>query len=75
MKRSAAAQNGLKWADHVVNPDRYEVDDVVESRTLFELFLGLDNHVSDDAWEAGNLSTRRDRLLALINAGILIKPD
>lgn len=73
LKRSAAAQNGLRWADHVANPDRCGVDEVLENRILFELFLGPDNHVPDEAWEEGNLSGRKARLLALINAGVLIR--
>jgi len=73
LERSAAAQNGLKWADHVANPDGYQVDEVLESRVLFELFLGPENSVSAEEWEAGGLSSRRARLVALVNTGVLIK--
>ena len=73
LERSAQAQNGLRWADHIQNPFRHTADDVVESRMLFQDFLSADAFISDDAWDVGNLSSRTQRIQALLDNGSLVR--
>lgn len=71
LERLADQQRGVRWAEHVKNPDGYRLNEVLSSLELFSLFLGPDNVVTEDEWFHGNLSTRRQRLLVLQGAGVL----
>jgi len=71
LERLADHQRGLRWAEHVSNPDGYRFDEVLESFELFSLFIGPENAVTLDEWFHGSLSTRRLRILALLAAGVL----
>ncbi len=73
LKRCAESQNGLRWGDHVRNPDHYTVQDVIGDRELFSLFLGTDYLISDEAWEIGCFSSRSGRIQALLGNGTLFK--
>lgn len=73
LKLQAAAQTGLRWADHVTNPHEHGLEDVLADKELFQLFLGPDNDVSDEAWEIGRLSSRKARMLLLVEMGVLVK--
>lgn len=73
LQRMAATQNGLRWADRITNPHRYELDEVFGDRELFGLCLGPDNLVTDEDWAAGKLSSRRGRLMTLGAAGVLVR--
>lgn len=51
LDRQAAGQSGLRWADHILNPDNLTIDDVVADQDTFHHFLGLENEISDQKWE------------------------
>ena len=58
LDRRARAQNALRFAAHVNNPNNETVETVLKNFDLFELFLGEDNGVTNFDWEEGRLSTR-----------------
>jgi hypothetical protein len=71
LAREAEAQNGLRFADHIRNPDRLSINQVLEDLETFNNFLGPDQIITMDDWHHGNLSTRRSRLVALIDMGVV----
>ena len=75
LDRLAQKQRGYTWAIHVANPEDYTVEEVLENRVLFELFLGEDNQFSDLDWVEGSLSSRRSRLVALLSVGSLVRTN
>ena len=72
LQKIAASQVGLQWADHITNPHGYSLEEVLKDRELFLMFIGDDNKIPDEAWEAGSLSSRQTRLAALVATGTLI---
>lgn len=70
-----ASRQSLSFAPHVNNPDNLSVEDVISSSELFQYFIGDDNQISDEAWEFGRLSTRKQRLQVLLEKGILVLPQ
>jgi hypothetical protein len=71
MDREAKAQNGLRFADRILNPYRLSLDEVLEDMEIFNNFLNPDAEISEYDWERGKLSTRRLRVMALLGNGIL----
>lgn len=56
LDRRAKAQ-GLDWKPGINNPRGYTIEQVIESRELFRLFLGdQDPPLTDEIWEEGELS-------------------
>jgi len=74
LDRRALAQNALRFAAHVNNPNNETVETVLKNFDLFELFLGEDNGVTNFDWEEGRLSTRAARIQALRDLGIIEGP-
>lgn len=73
LNRKGQAQSGLRWGEHIRNPDGYTVDEVVSNRELFQLFLSADDLLSDEDWEIGSLSTREKRVKLLVEIGTLVR--
>jgi len=71
LNNEAKSQNGLRFAQHVHNPDRLSLDVVLRDRETFINFLNPDALITDEDWENGKLSTRRLRILALLENRIL----
>ncbi len=71
LDREAKAQSGLRFAKHILNPDKLSLDEVLRDMETFTYFLNPDAQISIDEWERGALSTRRLRILALLENGIL----
>lgn len=70
-----AARQALSFAADVNNPDDLSVEEVICNRELFQLFIGVDNHVSDEQWDAGLLSTRKQRLQVLQDKGYIAQSN
>ena len=75
LERLADQQRGLRWADHITNPNGYLIADVLVDLELFSLFIGPDNLIAEDEWFEGKLSTRQQRILTLCSAGVLVLDD
>lgn len=71
LKRQAEAQNGLRWAKRIRNPDNLSIDEVTADMELFLRFIGPDNEITENDWEEGRLSTRKSRVTALLKSGVL----
>ena len=73
LNKQAESQNGLSFATHISNPEHLSINEVLESMEHFNNFLDPDIAITEDAWERGAFSTRRLRLLALIEVGSVIR--
>ncbi|MCX6970029.1 MAG: hypothetical protein NTV93_07740 [Verrucomicrobia bacterium] len=71
MESAAKAQNGLRFAKHILNPDRDSLDVVLGDKKTFNEYLNPDADISDYEWERGGLRTRHLRILALLEKGVL----
>ncbi len=75
LDRRARAQNALRFAAHVNNPNNETVETVLKHFDLFELFLGEDNVITQTDWQEGRLSTRAARIQALRSLGLIADPE
>jgi len=74
LDRRAIAQNSLRFAPHVHNPNNETVETVINVFELFELFLGEIHNITQHDWEEGRLSTRAARIQALRSLGMISDP-
>ena len=76
LDRRALAQNALRFAAHVHNPNNETVEDVLNNFDLFDLFVGEDSEIRHFDWdEGGCLSTRAARIQALRSLGLIADPE
>lgn len=73
LERQAAFQCGLRVADHIPNPERLTIDEIVSDMEIFKFFVGVDNELRDERLLEGDLSTRRARISCLLRNGIIIR--
>ncbi|MEI8341088.1 MAG: hypothetical protein WCH43_06065 [Verrucomicrobiota bacterium] len=73
LMKQAESQNGLRFAPHIANPEHLSIDELLESMEDFNNFLDPDISITEEAWERGAFSTRRLRLLALMEVGAVIR--
>lgn len=73
LEREAAYQCGLKLADHIPNPERWTIEEIVGDMELFKIFAGVENEIRDERLLEGDLSTRRARIASLLANGILVR--
>jgi len=72
LEKEAKRQSGLRFAVQILNPEDLSIDQVLEDRETFNNFLNPDLEITIEAWENGLFSTRRKRLMALFNAGVVV---
>jgi hypothetical protein len=73
LDKQADAQRGIRFAPHVLNPLNLSIDDVLGSQEHFNNYLDPNLSVTDHDWHRGQFETRRQRLLALMAVGAVVR--